>query len=295
MDNALKIFGAGQLTEQLRLCNVSFYSVTDITEASIVIYDRASPPAGLLQARIDGRAVFAQDEILSEVDLQDLIDGFLNNQEGDWYAKLFADPVIVANPANLKMKLGSTINPRAIILNAGIDGKGGQVSLGRASHIGADCLLNLGAANFRVGNFSMISANFSAHTMRHTTKNISSFAIKKGPFAFFGDIYELAEDIEIGNDVWIGDRVTCLPGVKIATGSVIGAGAIVTRDTEPYGIYVGNPARLVRYRFDEPKRRFLLESKWWDYGYKKLKDIQGSFRQNVEAAPISRLKELLSC
>jgi acetyltransferase-like isoleucine patch superfamily enzyme len=54
--------------------------------------------------------------------------------------------------------------------------------------------------------------------------------------------------ITIGRDVWIGANVTVLDGVTIAEGCVIGAGAVVTRSTEPYGLYLGAPARRVRDR-----------------------------------------------
>ncbi len=52
----------------------------------------------------------------------------------------------------------------------------------------------------------------------------------------------------IGNDVWIGHRVIILPGVHIADGTVIGAGAIVTKNTEPYSVVGGNPAHVIKYR-----------------------------------------------
>lgn len=72
--------------------------------------------------------------------------------------------------------------------------------------------------------------------------------------------------VEIGNDVWIGDDVRILGGNKIADGCVIGTGSIVTKDTVPYGIYAGVPAKLIRKRFDDDKIAALLEMKWWDKG-----------------------------
>lgn len=69
--------------------------------------------------------------------------------------------------------------------------------------------------------------------------------------------------VEIGNDVWIGDNVVILKG-KIGDGAVIGAGAVVTRDVPPYAIVAGNPARVIKYRFDDETIRKLLKEKWWD-------------------------------
>jgi len=69
--------------------------------------------------------------------------------------------------------------------------------------------------------------------------------------------------VAIGNDVWIGARAMVLPGVKIADGAVVAAGAIVTRDVGPYMIVGGVPARLLRLRFDKSLITKLLESEWW--------------------------------
>lgn len=72
---------------------------------------------------------------------------------------------------------------------------------------------------------------------------------------------------EIGHDVWIATRVTLVCGKKplhIGTGAVIGAGAVVKNDVPPYAIVAGNPARIIRYRFDKDAIEKLLESKWWE-------------------------------
>lgn len=63
--------------------------------------------------------------------------------------------------------------------------------------------------------------------------------------------FQEEKPVYIGNDVWIGSRVTILPEVKIGNGCVIGAGAIVTKDVPDYAIVGGNPARVIRYRNQE--------------------------------------------
>lgn len=78
--------------------------------------------------------------------------------------------------------------------------------------------------------------------------------------------------VEIGNDVWIGCRVTILPGVTIGDGAVIGACTIVTKDVPPYAIVVGNPPRVIKYRFDDGTIRDLLRIKWWDWPKEKLEE-----------------------
>ena len=71
-------------------------------------------------------------------------------------------------------------------------------------------------------------------------------------------------DTVIGNDVWIGQNATILPGVHIGDGAIIGANSTVGRDVAPYTIVAGNPARLIRRRFDEELTELLLTWKWWD-------------------------------
>ncbi|WP_288908173.1 CatB-related O-acetyltransferase [uncultured Selenomonas sp.] len=77
--------------------------------------------------------------------------------------------------------------------------------------------------------------------------------------------------IIIGNDVWIGCDVTILGGVRIGNGAVIGARAVVAKDVPPYAVAVGNPARVIKYRFDEETIRALQQIKWWNRSEEKIK------------------------
>ena len=70
--------------------------------------------------------------------------------------------------------------------------------------------------------------------------------------------------VEIGHDVWFGSGAVVLSGVRIGTGAVIAARAVVTKDVPPYAIVAGNPARLIRLRFDEATVAALLASRWWE-------------------------------
>ncbi|BAP80151.1 group 1 glycosyl transferase [Pseudomonas sp. MT-1] len=70
--------------------------------------------------------------------------------------------------------------------------------------------------------------------------------------------------VVVGHDVWIGRNAIVLSGVKVGDGAVVGAGAVVTKDVPPYAIVVGNPAKIVRYRFDEYLIRSFIEISWWD-------------------------------
>jgi virginiamycin A acetyltransferase len=72
-------------------------------------------------------------------------------------------------------------------------------------------------------------------------------------------------DVTIGNDVWLGSGCMILSGVTVGDGAVVAAHAVVTRDVPPYAVVAGNPARLVRRRFDEATTAALVETAWWDF------------------------------
>lgn len=96
-----------------------------------------------------------------------------------------------------------------------------------------------------------------------------------------GDDSKLRDNppVEIGNDVWIGANVVILPGVKIGDGAIVAAGAIVTKDVEPYAIVGGVPAKLIRYRFDKTIIDAFLKIRWWDWPIEKIKDSMELFYQ----------------
>jgi len=71
--------------------------------------------------------------------------------------------------------------------------------------------------------------------------------------------------------VWIGQNATILPGVHIGDGAIIGANSVVGSNIEPYTIAAGNPAKLIRKRFDDELTDLLLAFKWWD---KPIGEIQ---------------------
>lgn len=86
----------------------------------------------------------------------------------------------------------------------------------------------------------------------------------------------------IGNDVWIGANAVILPGVHIGDGAVIAAGAVVTKDVEPYAIVGGVPAKVIKYRFDKDTIEKLLVIKWWDWEIEEIeKNIELFYQPEV--------------
>ena len=80
-------------------------------------------------------------------------------------------------------------------------------------------------------------------------------------------------DTVIGNDVWIGQNAVILPGVHIGDGSIIGANSVVGSDVAPYSVVVGNPARVLRRRFDDEMIDVLLKFAWWDKPIEEIDEL----------------------
>jgi acetyltransferase-like isoleucine patch superfamily enzyme/SAM-dependent methyltransferase len=101
----------------------------------------------------------------------------------------------------------------------------------------------------------------------HTTQTVSTYPFdtwllgKHNPTRS----YVTSRDTEIGSDVWIGHGAHIASGVRVGHGAVIASQAAVFTDIPPYGVAVGNPARVTRYRFDEAVVEGLLRIAWWDW------------------------------
>jgi chloramphenicol O-acetyltransferase type B len=138
---------------------------------------------------------------------------------------------------------------------------------------------NHGLTTLKIGAYCSIASNVQIFLGgQHCINWVSSY-----PFPFFYHMDEqfkknslLADsrgDVVIGSDVWLCANCIILSGVTIGHGAVIANGAVVSRDVEPYAVMAGNPAKLVKWRFDEPTRIALLESKWWEWPENEIKGI----------------------
>jgi acetyltransferase-like isoleucine patch superfamily enzyme len=119
------------------------------------------------------------------------------------------------------------------------------------------------AQNTTIGSYCSIANLCTIGAAPHDLKRLTTF-----PFVLV-DGYKTV----IGHDVWIGCNSVILAGVNIGTGAVIGAGSVVTKDVPPYSIVVGNPARVLRYRFSKELIPRLLESRWWELPEDRVKSL----------------------
>jgi virginiamycin A acetyltransferase len=141
-----------------------------------------------------------------------------------------------------------------------------------------------------IGKFCMIASEvtFIMNGANHLTKAITSY-----PFAIFGADWKNAMDGKnyptkgntiIGNDVWIGHKVTIMPGINIGDGAIIATNATVTKNVEPYAIVGGNPAKVIKMRFSKEEIDDLLKIKWWDWDIEKItKNVQNLTSANIES------------
>ena len=144
------------------------------------------------------------------------------------------------------------------------DGKAQNVLLGRFCSMAGSVFFSMG------GNHPLKSVSSYPFDLPNPIKQV--FGEVRPNIQPIPDIRHNLRQIIIGNDVWIGRLVTIMGGVKIGNGAVIGANAVVAKDIPPYAIAVGNPARVVKYRFDEETIKKLLAVKWWNWSLEKIAD-----------------------
>ncbi|AGM26092.1 acetyltransferase [Spiroplasma syrphidicola EA-1] len=126
--------------------------------------------------------------------------------------------------------------------------------------------------NLVIGKFCSIAKEtiFLMNGANHNYNAISSY-----PFYLYANDEEFKQqmltqlpnrgDTVIGNDVWIGYQATIMPGIKIGNGAVIGTKSVVTKNVPPYAIVAGNPAKIIKYRFDQSKIIELEKMQWWNW------------------------------
>lgn len=133
-----------------------------------------------------------------------------------------------------------------------------NAQIGNYNYIGPYTVIN----NCRIGNYCSIGPGCMLGLGEHDLNAVSTY-----PKVNNGDgnmaLFDFEHTTCLENDVWLGANAVVKQGVCIATGAVVGAGAVVTKDVPPYAIVVGAPAKVLRYRFPEEKIQKLLASQWF--------------------------------
>ena len=116
-------------------------------------------------------------------------------------------------------------------------GKGFDIEIGDHSGIGINSKV---PSNIKIGNYVMMGPNVTIHSANHNFSRTDIPMVKQG-------VSESQKTV-IEDDVWIGSNVILLPGKHIRRGTIIGTGAVVTKDFPEYSIIAGNPAKLIKMR-----------------------------------------------
>jgi len=175
------------------------------------------------------------------------------------------------------ISIGSKIGDHSIIVASTIDSNVSvnrmntvvSSSIGRYTYTGRLTTIQ----STVIGRFVSISWGCTIGAGGHDYRNSSNYPLYK-----FIDTYTMSTEARdalvgtkvkthsrIGSDVWIASHAIILKGFSIGDGAVIGAGAVVTKDVEPYAIVAGVPAREIKKRFDEQTIKTLTEVRWWDW------------------------------
>ncbi|MBR4343420.1 MAG: CatB-related O-acetyltransferase [Lachnospiraceae bacterium] len=162
--------------------------------------------------------------------------------------------------------------------------------LGKKIYIGRDCDIR---SNVKIGDYSKISAGsilfndvkigrFSSigyncqigcpeHPVNFFSTSPRIYADSKAKkYSNWKDFFEPPV---IGNDVWVGSNVIILQGCKIGDGAIIAAGAVVTKNVEPFTIWGGVPAKMIKKRFDSVTEKKILDTSWWEKDIDEIERI----------------------
>jgi acetyltransferase-like isoleucine patch superfamily enzyme len=144
----------------------------------------------------------------------------------------------------------------------------------------------------RIGRWCSIASTVRSAPINHPLDGMTTHpALYESQFGVVDENIHYDEPLVIEDDVWIGHNAILLPGCKfVGRGAVIGAGAIVTRNVPAYAIVAGNPAKLIRHRFEPETIAALEESRWWEMDAVQLRETLASHSDIVKAPTAASLR-----
>ena len=148
--------------------------------------------------------------------------------------------IVKMKGCTLQIDHDSSIGHGSLLYISGQDGKNEALFIGHNTAINEYNNIRATWGSIYIGNYCQIAEFCTLVASNHETETVKYMTEEKWNTVKVGIVVE--------DDVWIGANAVILPGVKIGTGSVVGAGSVVTRNVEPYSIVGGSPARLIRMR-----------------------------------------------
>ena len=167
---------------------------------------------------------------------------------------------------------------------------GRDIEIGYATTIGPCNFLH---GPMTIGKFCQLAPSVGIYGADHPTRFMTTYVNAN---LLDGRTRNLAraEPVSIGHDVWVGHGAVLLRGVSIGTGSIVAAGAVVTKSAGNYCVLAGNPATVRKKRFSEPVIDLLEELQWWDLEEDKMRAIEGLFSVDLVGDEASTLQALHS-
>lgn len=152
--------------------------------------------------------------------------------------------------------------------------KQGRVTYGRGTY-GVPTLFThmLDTTGLRVGSYSSIGGTYLLGG-GHPADRVTTYPLRvqlRMEGAGEDGFPRKVRDTVIGSDCYVGWGCMLLSNVTIGDGAIVGSGALVTKDVPPYAIVGGNPAKIIRYRYDEQQIASLLRIRWWDWPEEEIR------------------------
>ena len=207
---------------------------------------------------------------LSDAETDKLMDMAHDADKPDWRriyplksrdeSVIYIKPTLIASTRNIEVGKYSYYDGQnfASRVTHHYDFLGDKLIIGKFCQIGRNVEFIMNGANHQMNCVS----TYPFHIFKGWEQNPP----QKADLPFKGDTV-------IGNDVWIGQNVTFLPGVHVGDGCIIGANSVVGSDISPYSIVVGNPAKIIRKRFDDEMIDLLEKLQWWNRTEKQIQKL----------------------
>jgi acetyltransferase-like isoleucine patch superfamily enzyme len=179
----------------------------------------------------------------------------------------------------LKLSIPSILDSKidnSVKVNAGANIV--RSTIGKYSYIG----YSTSVANTQIGNFCSIAGGCVIGGATHPIDWVSTSPVFHSGRNCMGKHFSSHQfdpfkKTIIGNDVWIGSDCLIKSGISISDGVIIGMGSVVTKNIGPYEIWAGNPAKLIRLRFDSETILALMQIKWWNWSESKISNSADLF------------------
>ena len=241
-----------------------------------------------------GKGKKNSDSIQERLNLNNIIGKYCKIFDSELKNSTLGDNITIGDQATLNKSILESniwINRRNFIFNSHI---------GRFSYTGIGTLI----FSSTIGRFCSISWNVSIGGNNHPNDNVTTSTLSR-----FYSLLSTAENeyvsnslkltlenmkpCQIGNDVLISSNAIILRDLKIGDGAIVGAGAVVTKDVEPYTVVAGVPARPIRRRFSDKIIADLLEIKWWNWPVDLInQNLDLIYKTKVDSDVIKKLKEI---